>query len=196
VHQDTGLITLLPASTTPGLEILDRNNNLWIPVEKFLQPNDILLFGGLVMQKITCGVIQAAVHRVVREPKMERYSMPLEVKPNNDTILKVVETAAILEVNVSSESLFDNTPVHEAICDNCGYFICGTRFKCTMCEDYDLCEPCKVQNTKKPYHTHEFKQISKPDSLFTGKGSMPASEFLGKVRSRRELQKMWRYIEP
>ena len=37
VHRDTGLLTLLPCATAPGIEILDkRTKSFWIPLEEHL----------------------------------------------------------------------------------------------------------------------------------------------------------------
>jgi len=49
--------------------------------------------------------------------------------------------------------------VHRAICDNCQQPIVGIRFKCTQCENYDLCEQCEPL----PVHPeHSFIKIAKP----------------------------------
>ncbi len=46
VHQDSGVITLLPRATVPGLELLDSKKGGWMPIEKFTKPNDVLVFLG------------------------------------------------------------------------------------------------------------------------------------------------------
>ena len=42
------------------------------------------------------------------------------------------------------------------MCDGCGMLpIKGYRFKCTICEDYNLCENCE----EKPGHNHPLLKI-------------------------------------
>jgi hypothetical protein len=50
---------------------------------------------------------------------------------------------------------------HQCHCDGCGWqFFTGTRYRCTVCNDYDLCSPCYNRNVHDL--THPFKQINKP----------------------------------
>lgn len=50
--------------------------------------------------------------------------------------------------------------IHAAFCDNCGEVICGIRYKCVNCSDYDLCAACEAQNVHNS--THLFLKIKKP----------------------------------
>ncbi len=46
--------------------------------------------------------------------------------------------------------------VHDAKCDICeSYPIIGIRYKCAVCEDYDVCENCEL----KLIHNHPFIKI-------------------------------------
>ena len=50
---------------------------------------------------------------------------------------------------------------HQCHCDSCGWkAFTGVRYKCTVCNDYDLCSPCYNRNVHDL--THPFMQISKP----------------------------------
>jgi hypothetical protein len=50
---------------------------------------------------------------------------------------------------------------HQSNCDGCGWkLFTGIRYKCAVCDDYDLCSPCYNRNAHDL--THPFKQISKP----------------------------------
>lgn len=53
IHQDSGLITLLPRSTFPGLELYDVQGKHFIPIEKFTADNEVLVFCGQLMQRKT-----------------------------------------------------------------------------------------------------------------------------------------------
>jgi len=193
VHQDSGLITLLPRSTFPGLEVLDKNNKIWIPVEKFTQKNDVLVFAGLVMQKITNGVFQAATHRVVREPGMERFSMPFDVKPNRNVKLHPINCKLVQQKSTFEPTTLDMYPIHLAICDRCGKYISGVRFKCNDCKDYDHCETCNKANDTKPFHlNHSFKSINKPLGLMEDKEVMIAAEFDERISAKKQAQKVYR----
>ncbi|PPQ95221.1 hypothetical protein CVT26_014913 [Gymnopilus dilepis] len=50
---------------------------------------------------------------------------------------------------------------HACNCDGCGWqFIDGARFKCEVCEDFDLCKDC--YNAKRHSAAHRFMQIDRP----------------------------------
>ncbi|KAF8154959.1 hypothetical protein B0H34DRAFT_660306 [Crassisporium funariophilum] len=53
--------------------------------------------------------------------------------------------------------------VHECTCDGCGWNrVEGIRYKCGVCADYDLCQPC-YQNNRHEL-AHEFMKIDSPGS--------------------------------
>jgi len=88
VHQDKGVLTLIPKTDVPGLLIFHNDLKEWISIERYMEDDEILLFAGIVMERITCSRAKAATHRVVRQPQSERYSMPFEMKPDYDALLK------------------------------------------------------------------------------------------------------------
>jgi len=50
---------------------------------------------------------------------------------------------------------------HSSICNGCGWeLFTGIRYKCTVCDDYDLCAPC--YKGKKHHLAHPFMQIKTP----------------------------------
>jgi len=53
-----------------------------------------------------------------------------------------------------SPAAVPTTDIHEGInCDNCGVKpIQGTRYKCTVCNDFDLCECCEAQGVHPADH--------------------------------------------
>ena len=57
----------------------------------------------------------------------------------------------------------ENKTIHKNTqCAECGsYPIKGTRYKCSICPNYDVCENCE----KKTDHEHSFLKLKKPESL-------------------------------
>jgi len=90
VHQDSGILTLIPKTDFPGLEILCDDLKQWIPIEKYMEDDEIVLFCGISLERITGSRAKALTHRVVRFPQRERYSMPFEMKPDDDAVLEPI----------------------------------------------------------------------------------------------------------
>lgn len=89
-HEDINLITLLPAATDSGLEILTREGE-WLAVPSL--EGQLIVDTGDMMKRLTNDVIPATTHRVVNpegEPE-PRYSMPFFVHPHPDASLEVID---------------------------------------------------------------------------------------------------------
>ena len=85
-HEDINLITILPASTRPGLQILTREG-AWLPV---MTPPDVMICDtGDMMQLLTAGRLPATTHRVVNPEGADggRLSMPFFLHPNPERML-------------------------------------------------------------------------------------------------------------
>jgi len=192
VHEDSGLITLLPRSTFPGLEILDYSKEQWIPIERYTKKNDVLVIIGLVMEKVTRGYFQATTHRVVREPGKIRYSMPLEFKPYSETMIAPLDCGAVKNHKAKErpkDPLKGN--VHPAICDECGHYITDKRNKCKECDDFDLCEKCyPKRNTIHPLHS--FKEIQSTLWPYQEDKPILAEDFFHQFYRQKSLDKMFR----
>lgn len=87
VHKDHGLLTMLPKTDLPGLELLHPVLRQWVPLEQFIDENDVLLYCGEALAEVTNSRVVPATHRVVRLPQKERFSMPFEMKPDNAAVL-------------------------------------------------------------------------------------------------------------
>ena len=87
-HEDINLITLLPAATTPGLEVRDVSNH-WHRVP--CDPGSIVVNAGDMLQLASNGYYRSTTHQVVNpkgeEAKSSRYSMPLFLHPRPDVLL-------------------------------------------------------------------------------------------------------------
>ncbi|MCB9763387.1 MAG: isopenicillin N synthase family oxygenase [Alphaproteobacteria bacterium] len=80
-HEDINLLTVLPASTRPGLELLTRDGS-WMPVQT--PPNVMVCDTGDMMALLTGGQLPATTHRVVNPDDSDggRYSMPFFLHPH------------------------------------------------------------------------------------------------------------------
>jgi len=88
-HEDINLITVLPVSTQPGLELLTRSG-AWVPISP--PPGVMVCDTGDMMQLLTGGQLPATTHRVVNPEgelaQRSRYSLPFFVHPHPDRVLR------------------------------------------------------------------------------------------------------------
>lgn len=93
-HEDINLITLLPAATAPGLEVLDVHGN-WHTVE--CNPGNIVVNVGDMLQMCTEHYYKSTTHRVTNPEgsaaNVSRFSMPLFLHPRGDVRLSEKCTA-------------------------------------------------------------------------------------------------------
>lgn len=93
-HEDINLITLLPAATAVGLELLDLQEN-WMSVP--CSQGDIVINGGDMLQMASQGYYRSATHRVVNPKETvapaPRFSMPLFLHPRREVVLSGTKTA-------------------------------------------------------------------------------------------------------
>ncbi len=85
-HEDINLMTVLPASTQPGLELMTREGK-WIPV---MTPPDVMVCDtGDMMQLLTAGRLPSTTHRVVNPEGADggRLSMPFFLHPHPDHVI-------------------------------------------------------------------------------------------------------------
>jgi isopenicillin N synthase-like dioxygenase len=85
-HEDINFITLLPAATDSGLELMDRDGN-WSAVDGLV--GEVVVDSGDMLSRYLNGRIPATTHRVVNpsDPTRERYSMPFFCQPRADVLL-------------------------------------------------------------------------------------------------------------
>lgn len=86
-HEDVNLLTVLPVSTAPGLELLTRDGR-WVPLNP--PPGVLVCDTGDMMQWLTGGRIPSTTHRVANPPvdaDRPRYSLPFFCHPQPDAWL-------------------------------------------------------------------------------------------------------------
>jgi len=94
-HEDINLITLLPAATNPGLQVLDLSG-YWHDVP--CDPGTIVVNSGDMLKEASGGYYPSTTHRVINpegEKKGEsRLSMPLFLHPRSEVRLSKRYTAS------------------------------------------------------------------------------------------------------
>jgi isopenicillin N synthase-like dioxygenase len=94
-HEDINLLTVLPASDQPGLELLGANG-AWFPVP--CDPGSLAINGGEMLDLATDGYYRATTHRVVNplgaDADKARMSLPLFLHPADDVVLAGGRTAS------------------------------------------------------------------------------------------------------
>jgi isopenicillin N synthase-like dioxygenase len=93
-HEDINLLTLLPAATDQGLQLLDRTG-CWIDVPG--DPDSLLVNAGDMLQEVSGGYFRSTTHRV-NNPDGEaarrgRISMPMFLQPRAEVVLSARYTA-------------------------------------------------------------------------------------------------------
>lgn len=94
-HADINLITALPRSTAPGLQV--RVNDDW--VDAVPPDNGIIVNTGIMLERLTNGTIPSGWHRVVAAPgyEGERYSVVQFCHPRPWTVLSPVPSCCTPE---------------------------------------------------------------------------------------------------
>ncbi len=94
-HEDINLLTILPASDQPGLELLGADGE-WFPVP--CDPGSLAINGGEMLDLATDGFYPATTHRVVNPSGdaagQARMSLPLFLHPADDVVLAEGRTAS------------------------------------------------------------------------------------------------------
>ncbi len=93
-HEDINLITLLPAATEPGLQVVGADGQ-WMDVSP--DPKSLIINIGDMLQEATGHFYKSTTHRVLNpagaDMSKSRYSMPLFLHPRSDVRLSARYTA-------------------------------------------------------------------------------------------------------
>ncbi|CAD8101182.1 unnamed protein product [Paramecium primaurelia] len=103
------------------------------------------------------------IKQIVNQRVMElipEITKQVKLSMATDDIQKKIETLSIQNTSVNEVKEVKQV-VHEKVaCDGCEMFpIVGTRYKCAVCKDFDLCEKCEDLGT----HEHAMLKIRKPE---------------------------------
>ncbi len=86
-HEDINFITILPAATTSGLQLKDRDGT-WLDIDS--EPDTLIVDVGDMLARLTNDVLPSTTHRVINPQdgtNTSRYSMPFFMHPHPDAIL-------------------------------------------------------------------------------------------------------------
>lgn len=86
-HEDINFITLLPAATQSGLQLLDRDGT-WLDIESDF--GTLIVDAGDMLARLTNDVIPSTTHRVINPQdgtNKSRYSMPFFMHPHPESNL-------------------------------------------------------------------------------------------------------------
>ncbi|XP_005097523.2 uncharacterized protein LOC101852689 [Aplysia californica] len=80
----------------------------------------------------------------------------LKLHPHYDQMVAIVWPEDIHTLNItaaSSNAEASSTVVHNVTCDGCKFYpLAGTRYKCTVCPCFNLCEACEKKKQHPPAH--------------------------------------------
>lgn len=86
-HEDINFITILPAATTSGLQLKDRDGT-WLDIESDF--GALIVDAGDMLARITNDIIPSTTHRVINPQdgaNTSRYSMPFFMHPHPESVL-------------------------------------------------------------------------------------------------------------
>jgi len=89
-HQDLGMMTILPAPSSEGLQVLGDDLK-WIRINA--PKNSLIVNVGKFLQRMTNDIIPAAVHRVIKPTPSQnfaRVSFPFQFNLKEDVMLEVL----------------------------------------------------------------------------------------------------------
>jgi hypothetical protein len=88
--------------------------------------------------------------------------------PSSPTPIRLIDTNLFYDSSNDTTVPLRNIPrelIHIGIiCDGCNGYVIGKRFRCTSCNDYDLCSNCKYNGVHNETG-HSFIQFTKPSKL-------------------------------
>ncbi|KAF6030794.1 hypothetical protein EB796_010915 [Bugula neritina] len=102
---------------------------------------------------------------LIHKYEPDAYEPPITWKPRNQDVPTLNEDDYNFPyLQYEFDDPFASTRHRSVICDECGVSaFTGARFKCGMCEDYDLCEDCEAKPREDVHNIeHIFIKMKKP----------------------------------
>lgn len=80
-HEDLGLLTIIPRSNAPSLEVFDTREDhfAWVNIEKEAKEGEAIVLVGNTLEKMSGGQYLAATHRVIKSPQ-KRFSLVYQLR--------------------------------------------------------------------------------------------------------------------
>lgn len=89
-HEDLDILTIIPKSNIPCLEVYDFKKNDWINIESQMRTGDVLVLVGSALAFISNNYYIPAIHRVCTN-QQPRYSLVYDLQPDLDTLISSKE---------------------------------------------------------------------------------------------------------
>lgn len=162
-------------------------------IEKFLDnlcPYDRQLFQSTVINWLVVGMISSRLqHDVNKNLSNDQFNDQKNSSISYKTDIYSSPSLPIHHINISNDltpirlidtNLFHNSndekfiPINTipkdlihvgVICDGCNGYVVGKRYRCSTCNDYDLCFNCKMNNVHAETG-HSFILFTKPSNIY------------------------------
>jgi len=134
-HTDSSFLTIGICASVPGLDIVDRQLQQWIPVEKILHQSNgckhqIIVFVGEYLQVLTKGKFEAAAHRVCEpETAKPRCSCPYIMRGRNKAVIDIHSNQAYIHTGDINENIADFDGINMKLLHN---ILDRKRLKCVQ----------------------------------------------------------------